>query len=179
VLFMPLIIAAGFATGSPAVVPDPLLVRPRHAAIDDATIVAIFDVANTYDIETASIAVKKATTTDIRDFASMLVRAHTDARAKGRALAARLHVTPTPPAVNPLKASHDSAMTRLRSLNGKAFDRAFLENEVAYHKTVIAAVQNTFLPAIQNAELKSFVTNIAPVFVQHEQVAEKLLADMK
>lgn len=156
--------------------PRPVALR---VALDDPTIVAIFDAANTYDIEAASLAIKKGTTPRIRDFASMLVKAHTGARQQGRDLAKKLGVTPTPPAVNPLAADHEAAMKKLRGLSGTAFDRAFLENEIAYHKAVIGAVQNTLLPAIQNAELKAFVVRISPVFVQHEQAAEQLLAQMK
>jgi len=146
------------------------------SALDDATIVAIFDAANTYDIDAATLASKKATRQDVRDFAAMLIKAHTDARQQGRNLAKKLHVTPTPPAVNPLEASHDSAMKRLRALDGAAFDRAFLDNEIAYHKAVIGAVQTTLLPAIRNAQLRALVIRLAPVFQQHQAAAEALRA---
>jgi putative membrane protein len=162
--------------GQPAA--RPIVPAIRLVALDDPTIVAIYDAANTYDIEAATLATKRGSTQQIRDFGSMLITAHTSARQQGRDLAARLHVTPTPPATNPLAADHVAAMTKLRGLSGKAFDRAFLENEVAYHKAVIGAVQTTLLPAIQNAELKALVVKVAPVFVQHQQAAEQLLAKM-
>src|SRR5690242_21565637 len=75
-------------------------VRSAHArttALDDATIVAIFDAANTWDIQTAQLAEKKGTTKDVRDFAAMLVHDHTMVRQQGRDLAKQLGVTPTPP----------------------------------------------------------------------------------
>jgi len=40
---------------------------------------------------------------------------------------------------------------------------------------VIAAVQKTLLPAIQNAELKDLVTKVAPAFVAHRDAAKNLL----
>jgi putative membrane protein len=147
-------------------------------ALDDATIVAIYDAANTADIETGQLGATKATSQQIRDFGAMLVKAHNGARQQGRDLAKKLGVKPTPPANDPSAAQHAAAMKQLRSLSGTAFDRAFLEHEIAYHKAVIAAVQGTLLPAIQNAELKAMVTNVAPVFVQHQQAAEQLLARM-
>jgi putative membrane protein len=150
----------------------------RLQSLNDPTIVAIYDAANTYDIEAAHLAERKATTKEIRDFAAMLVMAHTDARQKGRDLAKKLGVTPTPPKQNPLAPDHTAAMKRLNSLSGKAFDRAFLENEVAYHKAVISAVTTTLLPAIQNAQLKQLVVSVSPVFVQHQKAAESLLAKM-
>ena len=65
--------------------------------LDDPTIVAIFDAANTYDMETGSLAVNKAHSKDVREFGAMLVRDHRNARQQGRDLAKSLHVTPTPP----------------------------------------------------------------------------------
>ena len=66
-------------------------------------------------------------------------------------------------------------MKQLRGLSGAEFDKAFLENEVGYHDAVIAAVQKTLLPAIQNAELKDLVTKVAPAFVAHRDAAKNLL----
>src|SRR4051812_19262498 len=70
-------------------------------ALDDATIVAIYDAANTADIETGSLGAKKGTTKQVRDFGAALVAAHTGARQQGRDLAAKLGVKPTPPKDDP------------------------------------------------------------------------------
>jgi putative membrane protein len=156
--------------------PRAVVVDAVRIALDDPTIVAIFDAANTYDIEAATLGARKGTTPSVRNYATMLVKAHTDARQQGRNLAKKLGVTPTPPKENPFAADHAAAMKTLESASGQAFDRAFLEHEVAYHKAVINAVQNTLLPAIQNQELKTLVVHVAPVFVQHEMAGEKLLA---
>lgn len=158
--------------------PDRATATAARVALDDATIVAIYDAANTYDIDAALLGQKKGSTADVRNYAAMLVKAHEGARLQGRGLAKKLGVTPTPPAVNPFAADHKAAMAKLKTLSGKAFDRAFLENEVAYHKAVIAAVKSTLLPAIQNAELKQMVMSVAPVFQQHEMAGEALLAKM-
>lgn len=78
-----------------------------------------------------------------------------------------------------------TAAMRLRNprrtprVKGEAFDRAFLENEVAYHKAVIDAVTTTLLPAIQNAELKALVVKIAPAFQAHMMRAQQLLDNEK
>ena len=70
---------------------------------------------------------------------------------------------------------HAAAMKKLKSLHGKAFDRAFLQHEADYHKAVIDAVTNTLLPAIQNAELKDLVVKVAPAFQAHMLKAQSLL----
>jgi putative membrane protein len=146
--------------------------------LDDATIVAIFDEANTADIETGELAMKKGSTKEIRDFGAMLARDHKGVRQQGRDLAKKLGVKPTAPKPDPYAASHADAMKKLDALSGKEFDRAFLEHEIAYHDAVIAAITNTLLPATQNAEVKDLEKMVAPAFVAHRDAAKNMLSKM-
>jgi putative membrane protein len=162
------------------------LVRPGYAhaqtaapKLDDPTIVAIFDAANTYDMETGALAVKKGHSGAVRDFGGMLVRDHQNVRAQGRELAKSLKVTPTPPMDFALAKAHVAAMRSLGAAKGKAFDRAFLQHEVAFHNAVIDAISKTLLPAIQNAQVKDLVTKVAPAFGAHRDRAQMLLEGLK
>ncbi|MGA9837300.1 MAG: DUF4142 domain-containing protein [Gemmatimonadaceae bacterium] len=153
----------------------PVRAQTPGAGLDDPTIVAIFDAANTWDMQTGALAAKKGTTKEIRDFGAMLERDHTKVRQMGRDLAKKLAVTPTPPKDFAMAADHAAAMKTLEAAQGKAFDRAFLEHEVAYHRAVIDALNGTFLPAIQNEELKSLVKEVVPAFDAHLKAAQRLL----
>ena len=154
--------------------------RPRTLAhlqpsrLDDATIVAIFDAANGADIETGQLAAKKGRSAEVREFGAMLARDHKVVQGQGRDLAAKLHVTPTPPANDASAKDHAAAMKRLSALSGAAFDRAFLQHEAAFHKAVIDAVGTTLLPAIHNAELRALVVKVAPAFEAHMLAAQTL-----
>jgi putative membrane protein len=150
--------------------------RGPNARLDDAAIVGIFDAANTWDISTGTLASTNATRQDVKDFGAQLARDHKSVQQQGRDLAKKLGVTPTPVAKDfALKKDYEDTMKKLRSLKGADFDRAFLEHEVAYHKAVIDAVTNQFVPAIQNAELKAFILKVAPAFDAHLKMAENLL----
>jgi len=165
-------------TASARVTRDATARVTRHAAMDDPTICAIFDAANTWDIETSEIAVKKGTTKEVRDLAAMFVRDHGNVRTQGRDLVKKLGVTPTPPKDFALAADHEQAMKTLNSTSGKAFDRAYLTHEVSYHKAVIDAINGTLLPATQNAELKALQVSVAPAFQAHMLAAQRLLDGM-
>src|SRR5215210_7579446 len=156
-------------------------VLPAHAqaALDDPTIVAIFDAANTYDMETGQLAVSRSRKSEVREFGRMLVRDHRAVRGQGRDLAKSLGVKPTAPKNFALAKAHVSAVRKLRGLRGTAFDRAFLQHEVDFHNAVIDAVTKTLLPAIQNAQLKELVTKVAPAFVAHRDKAQSLLNPLK
>lgn len=164
-----------------AIVFQPSLVKAQAAnsKLDDPTIVAIFDAANTLDMQTGALAEKMARSKDVHEFGEMMVRDHGAVRKQGRDLAASLKITPTPPADFALATAHVEAMRKLSALKGRDFDRAYLQNEIAYHNAVIDAVTKTLLPAIQNAQLKDLVTKVAPAFVAHRDRAVNLLANLK
>jgi putative membrane protein len=146
----------------------------HDAPLNDATIVAIFDAANTADIETGGVAEKRGSTKEVRDFGAMLARDHKMVRQQGRDLAAKLGVTPTPPKDDRGAKDHAAAMARLRSLEGAEFDRVFLRHEVDFHRAVIDAINGTLLPAIQNEELKALVEKVAPAFHAHMVMAQEM-----
>jgi putative membrane protein len=143
-------------------------------ALDDPTIVAIFDAANTFDIETSQLALEKSQNADVRALAQQFVNDHTTVRQQGRDLAARLGVTPPALSDGPLSEDHAAAMADLRSRTGADFDRAYVANEVRYHDQVIQAIQNDLMPAIQNAELRALVEQVAPAFQAHRAAAQNL-----
>lgn len=175
-------LAAVFAVGAVAVslrTGSAATSQPTPADLNDPTIVAIFDGANTADIETGELAAKKGSTKEVRDFGAMLARDHKMVRQQGRDLAKKLNVTPTPPNPNEYATAHVAAMKKLSALSGKEFDKAFLQHEVDFHQAVIDAVEKTLLPAIKNAELKDLVTKVAPAFGAHRDAAKHLLMQQK
>jgi putative membrane protein len=143
-------------------------------ALNDPTIVAIFDNANSFDIETGKLAAKRGHPNEVRQFGAMLARDHDMVRQQGRDLAKKLGVTPTPPAGDQSARDQGATLHRLSGLRGAAFDRAFLQHEAAFHTEVIAAIQSTLLPAIKNEELRSLVVKVAPAFQAHLAMAQNL-----
>ncbi len=165
-------LALGFAVAS---APRAVVAQGAAAKIDDPTIVAIFDAANTWDVETGDVALKKSHNKDVRALAQMMVRDHKAVRQLSRDLAKRLNVTPTPPGKDfALYQDHVAAMKALRNAQGAAFDKAYIDHEVAYHQAVIDAITNTLLPATQNADLKKLEVQVAPNFQAHLIAAKQV-----
>ena len=150
-------------------------ITARAQKIDDPTIVAIFDAANTFDIEASGLAAKRTKNPDVKKLADQFVHDHSAVRQQGRDLAKKLHVTPTPPKECALCTEHTAAMAKLKATPDAEFDRVYLENEVKYHREVIDAINTTLLPATQNAELKTLETTVAPAFNAHLVAAQNLL----
>ncbi len=143
-------------------------------ALDDATIVAIFDAANTADVETGELAAKRGHAKEVRDLGAQFARDHKAVRQQGRDLAKQLGVTPTPPANDQSAAEQAKVMAMLRSKHGTDFDKAYLQHEVEFHQAVIDAINKTLLPAIQNQQLKDLVMKVTPAFNAHMVAAQTL-----
>ena len=108
--------------------------------LDEAAVVAIFDLANTADIETGRLAVERAGNKEVKDYGTMLAQVHTEVRQKGRDLAKKLGVTPAAlPADDQMAKDHVAVMAKLSGLKGAEFDRAFLQHEEAFHAAVLSA----------------------------------------
>ena len=90
-------------------------------------------------------------------------------------LVTRLKVTPEDnPTSQSLKSEGDKNIAHLKTLKGAAFDKAYIEHEVAYHQQVIDAIDKTLIPGAKNADLKALLVKVRPAFVAHLEHAKQL-----
>ena len=68
----------------------------------------------------------------------------------------------------------ETTREKLTGLTGAAFDKAYVDNEVAFHKTVNSALSTTLIPDAENSELKSLLEMGLKVFQSHLEHAERL-----
>jgi putative membrane protein len=109
-----------------------------------------------------------------------MVRAPEAVNEKALALVTELGVTPEPNATSEgLTKQADETRAKLAKLNGKAFDRAYVANEVAYHNTVNGALKTALIPSADNGELKSLLETGLTLFSEHQKHAERLVASLK
>ena len=135
--------------------------------LDDDTILAIYDQANTADILTGRLAAKYGASEDVRALGRMVAADHVAVQQMGRDLAKKLGVIPTPPEGDSSIMDYAKAVAMLQSKRGAEFDRAYLQHEVSFHQAVIDAIKGTLLPAAANPELRTLMTTVLPGFEHH------------
>jgi putative membrane protein len=141
----------------------------------DSQIAHIAYTAGQLDIEAGKQALDKGKNQDVRAFAQRMVGDHTSVNDQVLALVKKLDGTPEDnPTSQSLTQAADAERKKLDSLDGAAFDKAYVDNEVAYHKTVNEALSKTLIPDAQNAELKSLLETGLKLFQSHQQHAETL-----
>ena len=137
-------------------------------AINDAQIASIVVTANQVDVDAGKLAASKATNPEVKKFAQTMVTDHTGVNKSAKDLVTKLHVKPEDnPTAESLKKGGQENVAHLKTLKGDAFDKAYIEHEVAYHQQVIDAMDKTLIPSAQNAELKALLVKVRPAFVAH------------
>lgn len=145
--------------------------------VNDAQIASIVVTANQVDIDAGRLAASRATNDEVKTFARLMVTDHTGVNKTTTDLAAKLKVTPQDnPTSKSLKADGEKSLTHLKTLNGAAFDKAYIDREVAYHQQVIDALDKTLIPGATNQELKALLVKVRPAFVAHLEHAKRLQA---
>lgn len=143
--------------------------------VNDAQIAAIVVAANQADIDNGELAVENATNDRVRAFGQQMIDAHTAVNQAAGQLVEDLGVIPAPSDISRSIADGQAAQrAKLRELDGAAFDRAYIDNEIAYHEAVIDAVKNVLIPNADNDRLKQTLIDVSPAFVSHLEQARSI-----
>jgi putative membrane protein len=147
---------------------------------NDAQIASIVVTANQVDIDAGKLAAKNATNAEVKKFANLMVTDHTGVNKQAVDLVTKLKVTPQDNDTSKsLKEGGDKNLETLKGLKGAAFDKAYVDHEVAYHQAVLDAVDKTLIPSASNAELKALLVKVRPAFVAHLEHAKHVQASLK
>jgi len=158
----------------------PLAAQAQAAKPNDAQIAHIAYTAGVIDVAAGQQAIAKSHNKAVLAFAQEMVRDHKAVNDQALALVKKLGVTPQDnPTSQALSKGAADESKKLAALKGTAFDRAYIANEVAYHKTVNGALASTLIPDAQNPELKSLLQTGLKLFTEHQLHAEHLAMGLK
>lgn len=146
----------------------------------DQQIAHIAYTAGVIDIEAAKQAITKSKNKEVVAFAETMLRDHEAVNEQALALVKKLNVTPEDNATSQaLAKAATEERGKLDGLEGAAFDKAYVGNEVAYHKQVNGALETLLIPSAENAELKGLLETGLKIFQGHQQHAEQVAAELK
>lgn len=147
---------------------------------NDAEIAHIAYTADQIDIKAAELALQKSKNKEVRDFADNMIYDHKAVNDEALALLKKLNVTHEDNATSKaLVKQADAKQAELEKLNGPAFDKAYADNEVAYHKAVNNELETVLIPDASNKELKDLLMTGLKIFQGHEQHAEQVGGSLK
>jgi putative membrane protein len=157
-------------------------VSPSFAADKptDPQIAHIAYTAGAIDVKAAEQALAISKNEAVREFATNMVADHNAVNDQALALVKKLGVTPEDNDISKsLTSQADAELGTLAKLSGAEFDKAYVANEVAYHKAVNGALADVLIPSASNAELKALLETGLKIFQGHEMHAEHVAAELK
>jgi len=149
-------------------------------APNDAQIAHIVVTANQVDIDAGKLAESKGSNAQVKAFGKQMVTDHTGVNQQAVALATKLKVTPEDNGTSQAlkKGAADNVKT-LNGLTGAAFDKAYIDHEIAYHEQVLDAIDKVLVPNAKNEELKALIVKVRPAFVGHLEHAKMIKGSLK
>lgn len=156
--------AAAAAPAAPAAAP----------ALTDANIFALLDEANAADSAAGALAEKKGTAASVKEFGRTMVKDHHALRKGGQDLAKKINVTPAAPANDTLPAAAQKGLENLNTQpKGAAWDKAYIDNEVAVHQAVVSLL-TAAQAAAQDTALKALIVKVTPLIQGHLTKAQDI-----
>ncbi|HEX3344590.1 MAG TPA: DUF4142 domain-containing protein, partial [Polyangiaceae bacterium] len=157
--------------------------QPPNAAplpLTDAEILAVAHTADQGEIAQARLAQRKSKDARVRALAAMMLRDHMAADAKGAAVARKEGLIPTPSETSSaLESDANRATMMLRSQGGSTFDREYVDTQVKEHQAVLDMIDQKLVPDAQDAEVKTFLTEVRAKVAMHLRHAEELQTKMQ
>ncbi|WP_166299048.1 DUF4142 domain-containing protein [Bradyrhizobium sp. 2S1] len=146
----------------------------------DPQIAHIAYTAGVIDIDAAKQAESKASNKEVKAFAQDMARDHEAVNKQALDLVKKLKVTPEDNDTSKaLSKQAADKLAELGKLTGAAYDKAYIDNEVTYHKTVNTALETQLIPSATNPELKGLLQTGLKIFQGHQQHAEHVAASLK
>jgi putative membrane protein len=148
--------------------------------LTDPQIAHIAYTAGVIDVTAGKQALSKASNKEVKAFAENMVRDHEAVNKLALDLVKKLNVTPEDnDSSKGLSKQAADKSAELSKLSGAAFDKAYVANEIAYHKAVNGALETQLIPSANNPELKSLLQTGLKIFQGHQQHAEHIAAGLK
>ncbi len=159
--------AAKAAAAAPAPAPAP-------PALTDANIAALLDEVNAADSAAGGLASTKGSNAQVKDFGRTMMRDHHTLRKAGQDLAKKLNLTPAPPANDTMPQAAQKMHDNMTAMaKGAAWDKAYIDNEVAVHQAVLALLQ-VAQGAAQDTSLKALIITATPNIQAHLTKAQDI-----
>lgn len=124
----------------------------------DGHIANIAMVANEGEAQQGSAAATRASSSEVRSFAQMMVTDHTNALNAARDTATRAGITPLEnDTTNALRTGTPTVIANLNTYSGAEYDRQYMQYQIALHQWLLNALDTQLIPLARNAELKSLL----------------------
>lgn len=146
----------------------------------DAEITKIINATNEGEIEMAKIAKKKTKNAEVKTFADHMITEHTSNNKNSMQLVRKLNLKPVKNEKSEeMKKESEKALTKIKDLEGKEFDKAYIDSQVKMHSKVLSDLDEMLIPSAKNPELKAMLEKTKESVSMHLDQAKKIQSSLQ
>lgn len=151
-----------------------------HAqAINEHQIAEILEEANDAEIDAAQLAKSKAHSKEVKNFAAHMIEEHKKNNKETKNVIKKVNIKPEDSAAaDQLKEDAKSKMSLLKKQKDSAFDKLYMEQQVAMHTQLLQDLDTKFIPAAQKEEFKAHLQKTREHVSQHLEQAKSIEATL-
>jgi putative membrane protein len=151
----------------------------KSVAPTDGQIVQILATVDTGEIEQAQLATSRATSPQVRQFATEMIDQHTESRAKGAQLAAQAGLSLAGSKQgDELHAKGAQTKQDLQNSEPTAFDDAYMQAQVKQHQEVLDLIDTKLTPAATNPDVRATLTTTRGMVQHHLTEAQQIAGSL-
>ncbi|HLV21753.1 MAG TPA: DUF4142 domain-containing protein [Polyangiaceae bacterium] len=148
--------------------------------LSDAQITAVTAAANQAEIREAQLAQQKAQSPEVKQFAQMMIRDHTQAQQKQSRLESQLGLAPEQSnLLARLQSDTQSQLQQLQQASGRDFDRTYMQTQMQAHQQLLTAIDQQLLPSVENPELRTQLTQMRATIAHHLERAQAIHSQLE
>lgn len=135
--------------------------------------------ADSEEMNLSDIGRKKATNSQVKEFAKKMFREHEMHNSRMSAMAENKGVMLVETKTSmEMKFSSQEEIEKLKKLKGNTFDKTFMEAQIKLHEDLLQELENSLIPNALDAELNAFLQDTRSTVEGHLQEAKEILASL-
>lgn len=144
--------------------------------IDPANYVQTAGMSDLFEVEAGKVATRRARSSEVRGFARMMVKDHTESTRKIRSAVAASNLgIRLPTALDP---QHQDKLAELRSAPRAEFDQLYMEGQVEGHQDALK-LQQSYGESGGDPNLKAGASELVPIVQHHLDEAQTVLSGLR
>lgn len=150
------------------------------ATMTDNQIASVVKAANDAEISAGTLAKTRAESPEVRAFAKDMIDDHNKNNEAEKSVLSKIEGTQSASNEMSQKIRTETAtrMKKLENMSGSAFDQAYISQQIAMHKQLLADLNNQFIPAAKDEKLKDYLQSTRQHVSRHLLSAQQVLATM-
>ena len=147
--------------------------------LNDGQLLQVLATVDSGEIQQARVALTKASSPQVRNFASDMIEQHTRAKQLGAALSSQHNLALRPsPISEKLDGKGTQTLGQLQSADSRSFDGVYMQAQVKQHDEVLKMLDDKLIPSASHAEVKQQLTEARNMVQQHLTHAKQLADDL-